>query len=199
MFRHRVITQSEPATPIDLLAAQISTAEACNVEGDVREVNIITFEPDLPTSFDDPVPWDVMPTSMSDIPTQIYGSADFPSAIKQLCLDFADIFCREVKSEPARVEPLKVDIEWERWRIPRNVLSRRKRWRRRGHRSSGCSSWISSNPQNRRTTVICTWYVKRQESGVTALTVTHKSFLSPAEVNASGVHTQVAVRVSART
>jgi hypothetical protein len=105
-FRHRFIIQTEPATPSDLLAAHISSAEAYNVEGDVREVNIPTFEPDLSTSFDDPVPWDVMPTGMSDIPTQIYGSADFQSAIRQ--------FCREVKSEPARVEPLKVDIDWEK-------------------------------------------------------------------------------------
>jgi hypothetical protein len=77
-FRHRFITQPEPATPIDLLAAHISTAEAYNVEHDVREVNIPTFEPDLSTSLDDPV------TGMSDIPTQIYGSADFQSAIKRL-------------------------------------------------------------------------------------------------------------------
>jgi hypothetical protein len=35
-------------------------------------------------------------------------------------LEFADIFCREVKGEPARVKPLKVDIGWERWRIPKN-------------------------------------------------------------------------------
>jgi hypothetical protein len=77
------------------------------------EVNIPTFEPDLSTTFDDPVPWDV-------IPTQIYGSADFQSAIRQLCRDFADIFCREVKSEPARFEPLKVDIDWDRWWIPKN-------------------------------------------------------------------------------
>jgi hypothetical protein len=61
-----------------------------------------------------------MPTGMSDIPTQIYGLTDFQSAIKQLCLDFADIFCRELKSEPARVEPLKVDIDWDKWRIPKN-------------------------------------------------------------------------------
>jgi hypothetical protein len=61
-----------------------------------------------------------MPKGMSDIPTQIYGSADFQSVIKQLCWDFADIFCREVKSEPARVEPLKVDIDWDKWRIPKN-------------------------------------------------------------------------------
>jgi hypothetical protein len=76
-FRHRFITQAEPATPIDLLATHISTAEAYNVDGNLREVNIPTFEPDLSTSFDDPLPWDVMPTGMSDIPTQIYGSADF--------------------------------------------------------------------------------------------------------------------------
>jgi hypothetical protein len=86
----------------------------------IREVNIPTFEPDLSTLFEDPVPWDVMPTGMSDIPTQIYGSADFHSAIRQLCRDFADIFCREVKSEPARVEPLKVDINRDKWRIPKN-------------------------------------------------------------------------------
>ena len=61
----------------------------------------------------------------------------------------------------------------------RHILSRRKRGRRHGHRSSGCSSWISSNPQNCRTTVICTWYVNRQENGVIALTVAHKSFLPP--------------------
>jgi hypothetical protein len=81
-FRHRFITQPEPATPIVRLI--LNTVEAYNVEGDVREVNIPTFEPDLLTSFDDPVPWDVMPTGMSDIPTQIYGSADFQSAIKQI-------------------------------------------------------------------------------------------------------------------
>jgi hypothetical protein len=103
-----------------MLAAHINAVEAYNVEGDVREVNIPTFEPDLSTSFDDPVPWDVVPTGTSDIPTQIYGSADFQSAIRQLCRDFADIFCREVKSEPARVEPLKVDVDWDKWRIPKN-------------------------------------------------------------------------------
>jgi hypothetical protein len=77
----------------------------------VREVNIPTFEPDLSTSFDDPVPLDVMPTGMADVPTQIYGSAEFQSAIKRLCLELADIFCREVKREQARVEPLKMDID----------------------------------------------------------------------------------------
>jgi hypothetical protein len=62
-----------------------------------------------------------MPTGMSDIPTQIYGSADFQSAIKRLGLDCADIFCREVMNEPARVEPL--NLIWngkmaytEKWR-----------------------------------------------------------------------------------
>jgi hypothetical protein len=30
------------------------------------------------------------------------------------------MFCREVKREPARVKPLKVGIDWERWRIPKN-------------------------------------------------------------------------------
>jgi hypothetical protein len=34
-FRHRFITQPEPATPSDLLAAHISSAEAYNVEGDI--------------------------------------------------------------------------------------------------------------------------------------------------------------------
>jgi hypothetical protein len=72
MFRPRFIAQLEPATPIDLLAAHINTTEAYDVDGDLREVNIPTFEPDLSTLFDDPVPWDVMPTGMSDIPTQIY-------------------------------------------------------------------------------------------------------------------------------
>jgi hypothetical protein len=52
-------------------SAHISTTEAYDVEFDVREVNISTFEPDLSTSFDDPVPWDAMPTGMSDIQTQI--------------------------------------------------------------------------------------------------------------------------------
>jgi hypothetical protein len=86
----QIQTQPEPATPIDLLATHISTTEACDVDGDVQEVNIPTFEPDLLTSFDDPVPWNVMPTDMSDIPTQIYGSADFQSAVKRLCSEFTD-------------------------------------------------------------------------------------------------------------
>jgi hypothetical protein len=99
-------------------------------------------------------------TTPLNLPTQIYGSADFQSAIKQLRLDFADIFCREVKSEPVRVEPLKVDIDWDKWRIPKNGGSScpqsTEKWRRRGHKSSGRSSLISSNPQNRHTTVMCT-------------------------------------------
>jgi hypothetical protein len=57
---------------------------------------------------------------MSDIPTQIYESADFQSAIKRLRSNFADIFCREVESEPARVEPSTSTEEGmadtEKWR-----------------------------------------------------------------------------------
>jgi hypothetical protein len=40
-FRRRLIPQ------IDLLAAHISTTEAYDIDGDVREVNIPTFEPDF--------------------------------------------------------------------------------------------------------------------------------------------------------
>jgi hypothetical protein len=58
---------------------------------------------------------------MSDLPTQIYKSADFQSAITRLCSNFADIFCREVESEPARVEPLQLTGDGkmaytEKWR-----------------------------------------------------------------------------------
>jgi hypothetical protein len=87
-----------------------------------------------------------MPTGMSDIPTQIYGSADFQSAIKRLCLDFADIFCREVKSEPAQVELLKVDIDWERWCIPKNGGPPRPQSKEN----------MEETRSYRRTTVMCT-------------------------------------------
>jgi hypothetical protein len=67
---------------------------------------------------------------MSDILTQIYGSADFQSVVKQLCLEFVDIFCREVKREPARVVPLKVTLTGNdgvyRKTAARHVLSQLK-------------------------------------------------------------------------
>jgi hypothetical protein len=85
-FCHRFATQPEPATPIDLRAAHFSTTEAYDVDGDMREFNIPMLEPNLSTS----LPWDVMSTDVSDIPTQIYGSADFQSAIKRLCLEFTE-------------------------------------------------------------------------------------------------------------
>jgi hypothetical protein len=106
-FRHRFTTQPEPTTSIDLLAAHISTTEAYDLDGDVREVNIPRLEPDSAS-------WDMMPTGLSDIMTQMYGSAVFNQQSN------ADIFCREVKCVPARVAPLKVDIDWKRWRIPKN-------------------------------------------------------------------------------
>jgi hypothetical protein len=100
-FRHRFTTQPEPTTPIDLLAAHISTTEAYDVDGDMREVNIPTFEPDLPTSIEDPVLWDVIPMGMSDILTQIYGPADFQSAIKRLCLEFSNQ-SSQTRASPSR-------------------------------------------------------------------------------------------------
>jgi hypothetical protein len=57
---------------------------------------------------------------MPDIPTQIYGSTDFQSEFKRLYLEFVDIFCGDVKREPSQVEPMKVDIDWERWRKTKN-------------------------------------------------------------------------------
>jgi hypothetical protein len=80
-----------------------------------------TFMQDEHTRFDDPVPWDPTHESDAKVPTLIHSSPTFIAAVHALCQEYRDIFCREVKPESAHVEPLQVDVDWERWRTPKHI------------------------------------------------------------------------------
>jgi hypothetical protein len=48
------------------------------------------------------------------MPSGIYGSAQMQEKIRQLCAKYRGIFSRNVRQEPAKVEPMTIDIDLER-------------------------------------------------------------------------------------
>jgi hypothetical protein len=47
----------------------------------------------------------------SVIPTQIYGSDSMKRRLRELCEEYAVIFSRSVKSDPASVTAMKLDVD----------------------------------------------------------------------------------------
>jgi hypothetical protein len=47
----------------------------------------------------------------SVIPSQIYGSDSMKRRLRELCEEYADIFSRSVKVEPASVTVMKLDVD----------------------------------------------------------------------------------------
>ena len=71
-----------------------------------------------------------LPDSKSDNPTipepsvldqiHISGSDFLQAQLKQLCLEFEDIFCNDLPSAPANIPPFKLDVDVPKWRVPKN-------------------------------------------------------------------------------
>jgi hypothetical protein len=59
------------------------------------------------------------------IPHDIQGSPELRKQITDLCTEYKDIFSATVKSEPARVEPLRFDCDTAMWLRPGNRLPAR--------------------------------------------------------------------------
>jgi hypothetical protein len=62
---------------------------------------------------------------LSPIPTQIYGSESLKALLREVCYEFKDILSRFVKKEPAKVPPLKLDVDKLEWDRPFNKLPAR--------------------------------------------------------------------------
>jgi hypothetical protein len=55
----------------------------------------------------------------------IAGSADLQRNIRLLCNEYIDIFSPKVRKEPARVPPLSMEVDLDKWKDKRNRLSPR--------------------------------------------------------------------------
>ena len=63
--------------------------------------------------------------AVSDLPSQIHGDAELCTDQKKLCEQFKDIFSRELRLEPAKIEPMTIVVDPAKWRLPENKRSQR--------------------------------------------------------------------------
>ncbi len=84
-----------------------------------------------PSEMSDLVPlrYDVKSTTIDIDETlmqiNITGSANLQESIRQLCNEYIDIFSPTVREEPARVPPLSMIVDKNKWKDKRNRLSPR--------------------------------------------------------------------------
>jgi hypothetical protein len=67
---------------------------------------------------DDTPVWTSPRTPLSlvgELPTDIQGSDSFQSAVRQLLDEFRDVFSKTLSEEPARVTPLRLEVDHTRW------------------------------------------------------------------------------------
>ena len=50
----------------------------------------------------------------------IEGSSWLQSQLKELCMEFIDVFATKVRREPAMVEPLEIKVDQSKWQLPCN-------------------------------------------------------------------------------
>ena len=68
--------------------------------------------------------WDLLfpneDPSIDNIPSNIVGSEDFTREIKSLCTEYSDIFSREIKAEPAKIPPMELNVDSDKWHTYKN-------------------------------------------------------------------------------
>ena len=62
---------------------------------------------------------------MNNIPTKIHGEADLLTAQRTLCEEYTDIFSRELRNEPAKIEPMTIEVDTTKWWLPENKRPQR--------------------------------------------------------------------------
>jgi hypothetical protein len=88
------------------------------VERTVTGLHAIDSDPNHEPTEDDP--------KSSLIPSQIYGPPSLQSKLRSLCYEFVDIFDTQVRPTPAKIPPMKVDIDIKKWNeMRRNKLPAR--------------------------------------------------------------------------
>jgi len=55
-----------------------------------------------------------------DIPSVICGKASFVTTQKELCLKFRDVFSRQLRRDPANIEPMILTVDESKWNHPSN-------------------------------------------------------------------------------
>ena len=56
------------------------------------------------------------------------GSPQLQTKLKALVREFIDVFATKVRKEPAAVEPMKIVIDEDKWRLPSIQKRSRKRY-----------------------------------------------------------------------
>ena len=91
-----------------------------------------------PIADDDDIDWKYNPFDVDTIddvietPEQLMsqitfeGSTQLQTKFKALVLEFIDVFATKVRREPAAVEPMKIVIDEDKWRLPCNRAPPRK-------------------------------------------------------------------------
>ena len=67
------------------------------------------------------------------------GSPQLQKRLKALVLELIDVFATKVRREPAAVDPMKIVIDEDKWRLPCNRDIQRRSRRRYGSKLMG--SW----------------------------------------------------------
>ena len=100
-----------------------------------------------PIADDDDIDWKYNPFDVDTIdevietPEQLMsqitfeGSTQLQTKLKALVLEFIDVFATKVRREPAAVEPMKIVIDEDKWRLPCN----RERDTERDTKASRCT------------------------------------------------------------
>ena len=68
-----------------------------------------------PLDDDDDIEWKTNPFD-----ADFKGSPQLQTRLKALVIEFIDVFATKVRREPAAVEPMKISIDKNKWRLPCN-------------------------------------------------------------------------------
>ena len=90
----------------------------------LRKEDLLTPTPD--EDYDDPLEGDMNPweeyerNSTAEAKPQIFGPPELQLKLIALVNEFADVFRQELNAEPARLPPLKLEIDVSKWEQPAN-------------------------------------------------------------------------------
>ena len=101
----------------------IVTSDIANLETNIRNQetdgdDILWKDPSL--SWSDLERVDKESTIEDKIPHKIYGDPTLKAALKDLCIEFSDIFSRKLNSQPALVRPMTIETDLQAWQLPKN-------------------------------------------------------------------------------
>jgi hypothetical protein len=99
-IEHHNVTESK-----SMIAQLYEKHQLLDYESDEDDIG------DLPDIF----PADRVEELYDLIPAHIVGSLSFQTKIRSLCIEYVDIFSREVRKQPADLPPFVIDVDDEQW------------------------------------------------------------------------------------